>query len=120
MSLVTQLLNRYPFSEDEIEILLRCHESIVHVENSNTNGRSSLNTLAHSSPYSYFFLPCDELKLRIDFLAKEVLPSSFLAKFQDAIFSDAFVDYANEGEQSLEHFIEGVANCGRRGERHMG
>ncbi|KAL3924282.1 MAG: hypothetical protein SGARI_006063, partial [Bacillariaceae sp.] len=40
----------------------------------------------------------------------------FPSKFRAAISADAFVNYANEGqEKNLERFLEGIADTGRRG-----
>uniref|UniRef100_A0A7S2IAT2 Oxidation resistance protein 1 n=1 Tax=Helicotheca tamesis TaxID=374047 RepID=A0A7S2IAT2_9STRA len=110
---INKLLNRYPFDEEELELLFRCHEALV----DNENESSFLLKMAKDSPYSFFFLPGDEMKSRVEFMEKDILPAEFGEKLEGSISSDSFVDYANEGEEKmLELFLEGVAKCcGRRG-----
>jgi len=50
----------FPFDEGELEIILRCHASL----SKEKEGGSFLNTLAHSFPYVFFFLPNDEMEIR--------------------------------------------------------
>ena len=112
---ITLLSDRYPFDEHELEILLRCHESLLATDRSG----SFLNLLAHCSPYAFFFLPGDEFKTRIGMIESTILPDGFGARLKDAIFSDCFPEAAHslENNRYLEKFLEGVADCGRRGER---
>ena len=112
---INQLVDRYPFSEEEMEILLRCHEDLLATDRSG----SFLNLLAHCSPYAFFFLPGDEFKTRIDLIESTILPPGFGERLKDAIFSDCFPEIAHSAENNryLEKFLEGIADCGRRGER---
>ena len=112
LSQIHKLQDRYPFSEEELEILVRCHG---HLENSEDD---FLTKLAFSSPYAYFFLPGDEMKDRVTWLEDHILPMGFPSQLRAAISADPFVTYASEGEdKSLERFIEGIADTGRRGPR---
>uniref|UniRef100_A0A7R9W6W9 Oxidation resistance protein 1 n=1 Tax=Pseudictyota dubia TaxID=2749911 RepID=A0A7R9W6W9_9STRA len=114
LSQIHKLENRYPFDEQELEILLRCHADLLVT----TKGGSFLNKLAHCSPYAFFFLPGDEIGNRVNLVETKILPPRFGEKLKEAIFADAFPQFANEGEEkALETFLEGVADCGRRGPR---
>jgi len=109
---IHKLQERYPFSEEELEILCRCHD---HIKDSKDND-DFLMKLAHASPYSYYFLPGDELSNRVRWIEDCCLPAGFSNEFRAAIAADAFVEYANQGEEkALERFIEGVSDTGRRG-----
>jgi hypothetical protein len=109
---IHELEGRYPFSEDEIEILLRCHKALK----DGTGQDSFVMKLAMCSPYATFFMPGNELRRRVEFLENYVLPSGFSSELRAATSTDAFVNYANLGmERSLERFLEGIANTGRRG-----
>ena len=112
---ISHLSDRYPFNEKELEILLRCHQDLIATDRSG----SFLNLLAHCSPYAFFFLPGDEFKTRIDLIEGTILPAGFGARLKEAIFSDCFPEVAHslENNRYLEKFLEGVADCGRRGER---
>lgn len=107
-----KLCDRYPFSLEELQILIRCHKAM----RDDGNKDSPLMKMALCSPYSYFFLPGDEMKNRINFIEDHVLPMGFPNELRAAIAADAFVNYANE-EQDLnfERFLEGLADTGRRG-----
>jgi hypothetical protein len=103
---------RYPFNEEELEILIRCYDQIQEGRNND----DFLEKLAFSSPYTYFFLPGDEMHDRVRWLENHILPGGFANKVRAAISADAFVNYANEGQdKNLERFLEGVADTGRRG-----
>jgi hypothetical protein len=53
---------------------------------------------------------------RVAWLEEQILPPGFCNELRAAISADPFVSYANEGEdQSLERFLEGIADTGRRG-----
>jgi hypothetical protein len=107
-----KLCNRYPFSIEEMEILVRCHEAMS--DESNKDG--FLMKMALCSPFAYFFLPGDEMKKRVNYVEDFVLPLGFANEFRAAISADAFVSYANEEQDiQLERFLEGVADTGRRG-----
>jgi hypothetical protein len=109
-----RLEDRYPFNEEELEILVRCHERL----NDRDNDDDFLMKLALASPYSYFFLPNDEMRDRVNWIEDHLLPPGFVSEFRAAISADPFVDYANQGEDKpLERFLEGVADTGRRGTR---
>lgn len=109
---IKQLAERYPFSEDELEILLRGHRSLM----DDSNQDSFLMKLAMCSPYSYFFLPGEELRDRIAFVENSVLPMGFPNELRSSIAADPFVNYANAHQDlSLERFLEGIADTGRRG-----
>jgi hypothetical protein len=109
-----RLEDRYPFNEEELEILVRCHERL----NDRDDDDDFLMKLALSSPYSYFFLPGDEMKDRVNWIEDHLLPPGFASEFRAAISADPFVEYANQGEDKpLERFLEGVADTGRRGTR---
>jgi hypothetical protein len=109
-----RLEDRYPFNEEELEILVRCHERL----NDRDDDDDFLMKLALSSPYSYFFLPGDEMRDRVNWIEDHLLPPGFASEFRAAISADPFVEYANQGEDKpLERFLEGVADTGRRGTR---
>jgi hypothetical protein len=109
-----RLEDRYPFSEEELEILIRCHERLKDRDDDD----DFLMKLALSSPYSYFFLPGDEMRDRVNWIEDHLLPPGFASEFRAAISADPFVEYANQGEDKpLERFLEGVADTGRRGTR---
>jgi hypothetical protein len=109
-----RLEDRYPFNEEELEILVRCHERLKDRDDND----DFLMKLALSSPYSYFFLPGDEMRDRVNWIEDHVLPPGFASEFRAAVSADPFVEYANQGEdKSLERFLEGVADTGRRGTR---
>jgi hypothetical protein len=114
LSQIHKLQDRYPFSEEELEILVRCHDHLR-----GENGEDDfLTKLAFSSPYAYFFLPGDEMKDRVTWLEDHILPMGFPSQLRAAISADPFITYASEGEdKSLERFIEGIADTGRRGPR---
>ena len=113
--MIRHLAERYPFDEAELEILVRCHDHI------NESSRDDfLMKLALASPYSYFFLPeehpGDAMRDRVSWIENYVLPAGFANELRAAISIDAFVEYANQGEDKpLERFLEGVADTGRRG-----
>jgi hypothetical protein len=81
---------------------------------------SFLATLSLASPYSHYFLPEDESgQNRLTFLENNILPAGFSNKLKAAISADAFVEYAHQHQdKSLERFLEGVADTGRRGSKH--
>jgi TLD len=109
---ISKLCDRYPFSVEEMEILVRCHYAIQDEKDDD----SFLTKMARSLPYSYFFLPGEEMKKRIQYIEDHVLPMGFSNELRAAISADAFVNYANEEQDlNLERFIEGVADTGRRG-----
>jgi len=109
---IHKLEERYPFKEDELEILVRCHELIQDGENRD----DFLMKLALSSPFSHFFLPGNEMRDRVEWIEQHILPADFAAQLQAAMQADRFVEYANQGEdKALECFIEGAADTGRRG-----
>ena len=114
LATIHKLAERYPFNDEELEILVRCHE---HLED-NENKEDFLMKLAVTSPYSYFFLPGDEMRDRVNFIEDKVLPAGFASDFRAAISADAFVEYANQGtDKKLERFLEGIADTGRRGNK---
>lgn len=112
---IHKLEDRYPFNEEELEILIKCQSDLA----STDHPGSFLNKLAHCSPYAFFFLPGDPIKNRVDLIEDYILPAGFGERLKDAIFSDAFPEIAHsvENQALLETFIEGVADCGRRGPR---
>jgi hypothetical protein len=108
---IHKLEERYPFNEEELEILVRCHGQMGERTN-----EDFLLTLALASPFAYYFLPGDEMRARVTWIENMILPMGFASQFRAAISADPFVTYANEGEsKSLERFLEGVADTGRRG-----
>jgi hypothetical protein len=114
LSQIHKLEERYPFNEEELEILIRCHDRIR--ETGQQDKADFLELLALSSPYTYFFLPGDEMHQRVTWLEDYILPLGFANKLRAAISADAFVTYANEGQdRNLERFLEGIADTGRRG-----
>jgi len=106
-----KLAERYPFDVEELEQLIRCHAALL--DNKNTD--TFLTKIGMSSPYSYFFLPGNEMRRRIEIVEDKILPQGFGSCLRAAISVDLFVDCANEGDLSLERFLEGVADCGQRG-----
>mmetsp|Transcript_21547 Transcript_21547/g.24498 ORF Transcript_21547/g.24498 Transcript_21547/m.24498 type:complete len:264 (+) Transcript_21547:1332-2123(+) len=97
----------FPFDEGELEIILRCHASL----SKEKEGGSFLNTLAHSFPYVFFFLPNDEMEIRTSVVEEYILPQGFGGKFKKAIFP---VEGIENEEEEIEKLINGVANCCRR------
>lgn len=115
LSDIHKLEERYPFNEEELEILIRCHDQIREASQQQQE-EDFLEKLAFSSPYTYFFLPGDEMHQRVTWLEDHILPMGFPNKLRAAISADAFVTYANEGQdRNLERFLEGIADTGRRG-----
>mmetsp|Transcript_20092 Transcript_20092/g.43626 ORF Transcript_20092/g.43626 Transcript_20092/m.43626 type:complete len:486 (-) Transcript_20092:220-1677(-) len=110
---INKLAERYPFNDSELEQLIRCHTAILDVKNADT----FLTKIALSSPYSYFFLPGNEMRRRIELIEDEILPAGFGSCLRAAMSVDGFVDCANEGDLSLERFLEGIADCGQRGHK---
>jgi hypothetical protein len=111
---LNKLADRYPFDVNEIEQLVRCHSALLDMKNAD----SFLTKIALSSPYSYFFLPGDEMRRRVEIVEDKILPSGFASCLRAAMSVDLFVDCANEGQdRSLERFLEGVADCGQRGHK---
>jgi hypothetical protein len=111
-----KLEERYPFNLEELEILVLCHEKLQNPKDS--DGDDFLLKLAHASPYTFFFLPGDELKKRVDWIEDQVFPAGFASQLRSAVSVDTFVEYANQAQdKSLERFLEGVADTGRRGSK---
>jgi len=111
---IKKLEERYPFTADELEILCRCHD---HLKNE-VDQDDFLMKLAQSSPYQFFFLPGDELRTRVYWIEDHILPPGFANQLRAAVSCDTFVEYANQGEEkSLERFLEGIADTGRRGSK---
>jgi hypothetical protein len=96
------LQERYPFTEAELEILVRCHEL--------AEEQSFLVKLATASPYSVFFLPDYTAVDRVTWLEEHVLPAGFSHQLQSAL-----VEQDAAPTSSLEQFLEGIANTGRNG-----
>ena len=84
-----KLQERYPFTEEELEILVRCHEDETE--------QDFLLKFARASPYQFFFLPGDELKDRVNWIEDHILPPGFPNQLHAAISVDPFVQYANQG-----------------------
>ena len=116
---INLLVERYPFNEEELEILARAHEHVselIPTKDDTSEPESYLLSLAKASPYTFYFLPGDELKKRISFIEDYVLPQGFASSLRATISSSTFVLYANQGiNRSLETFLEGLACIGRRG-----
>lgn len=108
---INKLAERYPFDDSELEQLIRCHAALLDMKNTD----SFLTKIGMSSPYSYFFLPGNEMRRRIELIEDKILPVGFGSCLRAAMSVDQFVDCANEGDLSLERFLEGVADCGQRG-----
>jgi len=98
---------QYPFDEGELEIILRCHNSIVNPKDQQDAG-SFLNLLAHSFPYVFFFLPCDEIQNRIGLVENHILPTCFGEKLKKSIFHLRGTETESE---AVELLIKGIANC---------
>ena len=110
---INKLAERYPFDDEELEQLIRCHAALLDTKNADT----FLTKIALSSPYSYFFLPGNEMRRRIELIEDKILPFGFGSCIRAAMSVDLFVDCANEGDLGLERFLEGVADCGQRGHK---
>jgi hypothetical protein len=113
MAQIYVLHSHYPFQEEEIEILLRCHASITKYKDDEFD--SFLNKLAHSSPYTYFFLPDDEMRRRTTMIEKFVLPPHFGPTLKSLVFNED----AKSEEESIEYFIHAISDCCRRGPREV-
>jgi hypothetical protein len=108
-----------------MEILVRCHQKLREEDRASGDDSSMASTpsflmvLAQASPYAHYFLPEDESgQNRLSFLENNVLPAGFSNKLRAAISDDAFVEYAHQHQdKSLERFLEGVADTGRRGSK---
>ena len=124
---IHKLQDRYPFDEEEMEILVRCHDQLEEEENNencgnnNDDARDFLLKLSKASPYTYYFIPGNELHDRIVWIEDHILPMGFTSSFRAAITSDPFVSYANQGQNtSLERLVEGIADVtGRRGNKEV-
>ena len=57
------------------------------------------------------------MRRRIELIEDKILPFGFGSCLRAAMSVDLFVDCANEGDLSLERFLEGVADCGQRGHK---
>ena len=111
---INKLAERYPFTNEELEQLIRCHSALLDTRNND----SFLTKIALSSPYSYFFLPGNEMRRRIELAEDKILPQGFGSCLRAAMSVDLFVECANEEqEMALERFLEGVADCGQRGHK---
>lgn len=110
---IDKLAERYPFDDEELEQLIRCHSALLDIKNADT----FITKIALSSPYSYFFLPGNEMRRRIEIIEDNILPFGFGSCLRAATSVDLFVDCANEGDLSLERFLEGIADCGQRGHK---
>ena len=109
---INKLAERYPFDDEELEQLIRCHAALLDTKNTD----SFLTKMAMSSPYSYYFLPGNEMRRRIELIEDKILPGGFGSCLRAAMSVDLFVDCANEHvDVTLERFLEGVADCGQRG-----
>lgn len=98
---------RFPFDEGELEIILRCHASLI---SDKKGGGSFLNLLAHSFPYVFFFLPQDELEIRTSLVETYILPPGFGERFKETIFKTRKTD---KEEDSIENLIDGVSKSCR-------
>ena len=116
MSSLTQIKDwtrRYHFNEPEIEILLRCINTITKESDEESDEESSfINILAHSSPHAFFFLPCDELKKRTG-LCEKILPTGFEKRFKNFVLSSNHKTAANV--EIVENFLNSISLCCRRG-----
>lgn len=101
--------NKYPFDEGELEIILRCYNSITSPRGKEKN-ESFLDLLAHSHPYVFFFLPTDEISNRINLVEENILPKNFGDKLKHAIFP---LKGTETEEEAIELLIQGVANSCR-------
>lgn len=105
-----RLQDRYPFSEPELEILLRSSCSCASQQDGDF-----LLTLAQSSPYATFFLPGDEMRHRIEWLQEHVLPPHFSKRLGAAVCCCS----QDDGEEQCDEqacFLEGMSQAtGRRG-----
>jgi len=88
-----------------------CHDHI-----SDDNNDDFILKLGLASPFSHFFLPGHAMRERVTWIEDNILPAGFANQLWSAIAADPFVEYANQGEnKSLERFLEGIADTGRRG-----
>ena len=101
---------QYPFDEGELEIILRCHNSIVNPKDREDAG-SFLNLLAHSFPYVFFFLPIDEIQNRIGLVENYILPPCFGEKLKKSIFHLQGNNETESEASSIELLIKGISNC---------
>lgn len=99
---------KYSFDESELEIILRCHKSVVHSKDQQVNDESFMSQLAHSFPYVYFFLPADEVQNRITLIENHILPGNFAEKFKKAILP---LKGDETEKETTEMMIKGIANC---------
>jgi hypothetical protein len=98
---------KYHFDEGELEIILRCHNSVVSPKEQEDK-ESFMSVLAHSFPYVFFFLPADEVQNRISLIENHILPKDFGEKFKNAILPLK----GNETEkETVEMMIKGISNC---------
>ena len=121
-SLIHQLEERYPFFDThEIQILMRCHESL----SKSAPDDDFLLQMALASPYAHFFLPGDEMKDRIGWIEKDILPTGFAKDIESSVSIDVSEEESDDthlmiasSSASLERFIEDVADAGGfRGKR---
>lgn len=115
---IQEWAKRYPFDEKELEIILRCHHSVV----DNMKGekkQSFLSTLAHAFPYVYFFLPKDEVERRVNLIEEYILPQGFGDRLEEALFpfftafGRGFNQSVESENKSVESLIEAMAKCCR-------
>lgn len=99
--------NVYPFDEGELEIILRCYNSIVSPKGQDKDG-SFLSLIAHSFPYVFFFLPKDEIENRIALVEKHILPETFGEGLKRTLFPAKGTESEDE---AMELLIQGFAKC---------
>ena len=66
---INKLAERYPFDDEELEQLIRCHAALLDTKNTD----SFLTKMAMSSPYSYYFLPGNEMRRRIELIEDKIV-----------------------------------------------
>lgn len=113
---INEWAHKYPFDEKELEIILRCHHSIVDNVKDDKK-RSFLSTLAHAFPYVFFFLPKDEVENRINLIEEYILPHGFGERLEETLFpfysafGRGFTQNSETENKSIESLIKSMAKC---------
>ncbi len=105
---------KYPFDEQELEIIIRCHNSIAFPKDKPKSGtpdikqQSFLSLLSHSFPYVFFFLPNDEIQNRIELVEDTILPKGFGQRLKNAIYP---VKGSESDSEAIETLVRGISHC---------
>lgn len=119
-TMIKCLLDKYPYTEAELETLVRCHGDLMRQKKSHTTYLERLAKITREDSNNdageeWVVVPSLE---KAD-VSEKMLPSGFGSRLEgviDAAFVFSYSDSSNKESVSLEIFLEGIAMCiGRRG-----